>query len=398
MRRHLLAGCVALADTALLAAGHRGGLPLWVMPGYALAVVLVIAWGSRAPLPALVAALALASLTGGSYVLLLWAAYQAGRGIVSRRGMEVAVGAVLGCAGVQAAARPPDARMLPTMASAYLVFVGLPLLAGRYLAQHERLVTALHQRNQHLQRSRAFEAEQERLRERLRIARDMHDCLGQRLSLVSIQAAALQVAPLPPQQRAAIGQLAAAARGALDDLQGVVGMLRSEDAGQRRPSPAEAMAAVAAEFRAAGVQVMFDQQGDARPLDGPAAEASYRLVQEGLTNAAKHARGQPVTVRAEWRPDSLLITISNDVPVRPAGTGAGHGLRGLAERAEAAGGFLDYGPSGGQFRLFAMLPAATEADGPEPPAASSIRTAALGLATGVLMFLALPASLLLGVR
>jgi signal transduction histidine kinase len=406
MGRHLLAAGVVLADTALLAAGHRSGSPLWVVPLYALAVVLVIALGSRAALAGLVAALVLASLTGGSYVLLLWAAYQAGRDIVSRSGAAIAAGAVLGSLGVQIAARQVDVRVMPTLVVTYVVFVGLPLFAGRYLAQHERLVSALNHRNQQLRWKREFLAEQERLRERLRIARDMHDSLGHRLSLVSIQAAALEVSALPPRQRAAIRQLAAAARSAMDELYELVGVLRNEDARPGQPA-AEAIAAVVAEFQAAGVQVTLRCRGEPRSLPATAAQAAYRVVEEGLTNAAKHAVDQPVTVNVQWEPGTLLLDVSNAVPAQPAGpgrgTGARTGLHGLSERIGAAGGFLDHQLSGGQFRLVAMLPAAEETGGVETgggqvPPVPHIRTAALGFTTAVLMFLVLPASMLLGVR
>jgi signal transduction histidine kinase len=414
MGRHLLAAAVALADTALLVAAHRSGLPLWAIPVYALVVALVIALRYRTPTAAFMAALVLASLTGGAYVLLLWAAYQAGHEIVSRSGTVMVVGAAVGGLAAQLAARSVQPRTIPSLVCVCVMFVALPLLAGRYLAQHERLVSTLDQHNRQLRWKREILAEQERLRERLRIARDMHDSLGHRLSLVSVQAAALEVSALPPQQRRAIRQLAGAARGAMNELYELVGELRGDDDKHGRSPGAEAIGTVVEEFQAAGVPVTLRRCGRPRPLSAAVGQTAYRVVEEGLTNAAKHAPGQPVTVSVEWEPDALLLTVVNPLPGPPAvpgGTDTGHGLSGLGERVRPVGGFLDHRLSDGGFRLVAMLPAiAAEpavrrtgspervAGYDEVPAVGRIRTVALGFATATVMFLVLPASMLVGVR
>jgi signal transduction histidine kinase len=412
MRRHVLAApvlaarvllpvAVVLADTALYLAGHRHGTALWVVP----AVVLVAASGYRFPVVAFVAAQVLALLAGGGYAVLLWTAYRAGRAALSRSGTAVVVGAALGALAGHVTTRP--VVLLAQIVPAYLVFLALPLLAGRYLAQHERLLSALDRHNRQLRRGRALLAEQERLRERLRIARDMHDSLGHRLSLVSVQAAALEVAELPARQRQAVHHLAAAARGALTELHDLVGALRDGDEAPRHPPGAAAIGAVVADCQAAGVRVTLRERGLPRPLPAPADAAAYRVVEEGLTNATKHAPGQPVTVSVEWETDTLVVTVHNPLPHGTGGTGAtdgnrcGHGLSGLGERVRAAGGLLGRGVSGGAFRLFAMLP--VEADDSEADddgvaaAPGRIRTAALGFATACLMFVILPATMLLGV-
>ncbi|MEZ0071253.1 sensor histidine kinase [Planotetraspora sp. GP83] len=413
MTRHLLVAVVVVADTALMA-GHPGGLPLWGVPIYALAVAMVIALGHRTPMAAFVAALVLASLTGGSFVLLLWAAYQAGHAVLSRSDTAMVVGAALGGLGVQFVTESAEPQAIPRIVSTYVVFVALPLLAGRYLAQHERLVSALDQHNRQLRRQRELLVEQERLGERLRIARDMHDSLGHRLSLVSVQAAALEVSPLPPQQRQAVEQLAKAARGAMNELYELVGVLRAEDETPGRSPGVEAIGTVVEEFQAAGVTVTLRQRGEPRLLSPAAGQAAYRVVEEGLTNAAKHAPDQPITVSVEWEPDTLLLTVANplqDHPVLPAAEGARHGLSGLGERVRPVGGVLDHSISDGMFRLVAMLPAVAEelpvrlvsspgetADDDDLPAVGHIRTVVIGFATAVLMFALLPASMLLGVR
>jgi signal transduction histidine kinase len=406
--RLLLTVVVVVADTALLVAGHQGDLPLWVAPAYALTVALVIALGHRAPMAALVVVLMLASLTGGSYVLLLWGSYQGGRVIVTRWGTAKVVGAALGGLAVQIAIHPADPKAIPTVVTTYVVFVALPLLVGRYLAQHQRLVSALDQHNRQLRRERELLAEQERLRERLRIARDVHDSLGHRLSLVSVQAAALEVSPLPPQQRQAILQLAGTARDAMNELHELVGTLRGTEEADAHAPGIEAIRDVVAEFSAAGMPVTLRQCGEPRPLSTAAGQAAYRVIQEGLTNAAKHAAGRPVTVSVEWEPDALLVAvIDRESAAGPAAPGdpaathdTGHGLTGLSERVRLAGGFLDRKPSHGEHRLIAMLPVAAEptTDDDDLPATGRIRTVALGFAVAALVFLVLPAMMLTGVR
>jgi signal transduction histidine kinase len=142
----------------------------------------------RTPIAALIAALMLAALTGGSFVLLGWVAYQAGQRCTSRSSTAVAAGAVAGSAAVRLLPAHDVPQFPQTLISTYAVFVVLPLLVGRYLAQQRQLVATLDRHNRQLRRERELLAEQERLRERLRIARDMHDSLGHRLGLLSIEA------------------------------------------------------------------------------------------------------------------------------------------------------------------------------------------------------------------
>ncbi|WP_406313747.1 histidine kinase [Streptosporangium sp. NBC_01639] len=401
MGRHLLAAVVVVVDTVLLVAGHREGLPPWGAPAYAMAVVLVVALRHRSPATAFTAALVLSALTGGAYVLLLWSAYHAGREVVSRRGTAVIVGSAFGMAlgsvAVQLWSPSGDPRRIAGLLSVYGVFVALPMLTGRYLAQHERLVSALSRRNRQLGLERELLAEQERLR----IARDMHDSLGHRLSLVSVQAAALEVSALPAEQRQAVRRLAGAARGAMDELHELVGTLRGEPETPDRSFAVQAIGTVVEEFRRSGAAVTLRQSGEPRPLSSAAGQAAYRVVEEGLTNAAKHASGQPVTVSVDWESDALLLTVANPLPDGPDSGEGGHGLAGLGERVRPVGGVLDHRLSGDGFRLFAMLPVTLEeeaADGEDLTATGRVHTAAVGIAVAALTFVLLPAGMLTGVR
>lgn len=380
MARHLLTAAVVLADVAIALGGRPS---LREASAYVLALALIVVLRQRSALVAFAGALALASLSGAAYVLLLWVGYQAGREVVSRLGTVAVVGAALGALAGQVATRPWEPRTVAFQVAAFLVFVALPLLVGRYIAQHERLVSTLEKHNRQLRWQREVLAEQERLRERLRIARDMHDSLGHRLSLVSVQAAALEVSSLPPAQHQAVRQLARAARSAMDELHDLVGTLRAPDI--------VSVDNLIQEFQAAGVAVTVRRQGQERPLP----ESAYRVVEEGLTNATKHAPGQAVTVDLVWESDALVVTVVNPLAVTPEHITAGHGLSGLDERVRQFGGFLDHRAADGEFRLVAMLPMTEEA-ADDVPRVGRIRTVVLGLATAALMFVFLPASMLLG--
>ncbi|MEV0808513.1 histidine kinase [Micromonospora sp. NPDC050200] len=404
MGTYLLAAVVVIVDTRLLMAAHSDGLPPAAVVGYALTVALVVALRFWSPPASFVVALVLATLTGGTYVLLLWAAYQAGRAVISGTGTAVVVGAAVGGLGAQLVTRAGQPRAIAPLATAFIVFVALPLLVGRYLAQHERLVSALGQNNRQLRREQEIIAERERLDERLRIARDMHDSLGHRLSLVSVQAAALEVSELPSRQQQAVRQLATATRGAMNELYELVGALRERDEALPGAPGVPAIGRLVAEFQAAGVSVTLRERGEPLPLSTAAGQAAYRVVEEGLTNAVKHAPGQPVTVDVEWEADALLLTVVNPLADSPTDkVGAGHGLTGLGERVLPAGGFLDHRVAEGAFRLYAMLPcvppgvAAQSAGDSHPPTIGRFRAVAVGFAAATLMFVVLPATILVGV-
>lgn len=324
-------------------------------------------------------------LTLLGYALLAWTAYLTGLTLPRRTDVAVVAGAALAAAALQV-----TAHGVPQHVSGFVVFTVLPLLVGRYLAQHRRLVRTLDAHNRQLRTERALVAEKEQLAERLRIAREMHDSLGRRLSLVSVQAAALQVTGLPTAQREAVGALAGSARDAVTELYQLIGSLR----GTAEDTPgADRIAALVGEFRAAGVPVTVT--GAAGELPPAVSRAAYRVVEEGLTNAAKHAPGHPVAIHLTRETGTLLVTVTNPVTADP-GHGGGYGLTGLAERAGAAGGFVDHRVTDGEFRLVAMLPT-TSPDLPAEPRLTRTRVALLSAATAALLLVLLPVSVVVGV-
>jgi signal transduction histidine kinase len=210
--------------------------------------------------------------------------------------------------------------------------------------------------------------EQARDAERRRIAREMHDVLAHRVSLLSLHAGALEFRPdAPPEEIAeAAGVIRANAHSALEELRAVIGVLRdgADEAGPEPPQPTLAdIPALVEESRAAGIRVScrIEPHGGVPVALGRTA---YRIVQEGLTNARKHAPAAAVDVAVTGADGQLVVEVVSRRPVGVAVAGeplpgAGSGLIGLGERVALSGGALQHGPDGaGDFVLRATLPLA----------------------------------------
>jgi len=232
------------------------------------------------------------------------------------------------------------------------------------LRARRQQVASLRERARHLEADQRRSAELAREAERRRIAREMHDVLAHRLSLLAVHAGALEFRPGAP--AAEVAQAAAVIRtsasAALSELREVIAVLRDDDAGPPQPTLAQ-LPALIEESRAAGMTVRAHiDLHDAQALPPLLGRTAYRVVQEGLTNARKHAPGAPVTVTvtANGRPGLLVEIISHHAtgPQVPRTTppGAGAGLIGLSERVALVGGTLEHGPSpAGDFVLRATV-------------------------------------------
>jgi signal transduction histidine kinase len=215
--------------------------------------------------------------------------------------------------------------------------------------------------------------EQVRYAERTRIAREMHDVLAHRISLLSLHAGALEFRPdAPPDEVArAAGVIRASAHQALEDLRAVIGVLRDgpDGPGPEPPQPTLAtLPGLLEESRAAGMRIRAEVGlPDLATVPDVIGRHALRIVQEALTNARKHATAAPVGLRLDGAPgDGLTIEVLNPVPAlataEPKIPGTGAGLLGLAERATLSGGRLEHGlDEHGQFRLHAWLPWPREA-------------------------------------
>ena len=231
---------------------------------------------------------------------------------------------------------------------------------GLFLGTRRELVDSWRLRALAADREQALAAERAREAERARIAREMHDVLAHRLSLVSMHAGVLAFrADLEPGQvREEAAVIRDAARQALDELRAVLGVLRDSDAG-RAPQPTiDDLGDLVAQARSAG-PVELDVRLDGEP-PAPLGRHAYRVVQEGLTNARRHAPGAPVTVQVTGAAGTdLAVEVRNGpaAALPDAPSGAGFGLVGLAERAALVGGSVSSGrmPDGG-FSLRVSLP------------------------------------------
>ena len=209
-------------------------------------------------------------------------------------------------------------------------------------------------------------AEQAQRRARDEIAREMHDVLGHRLSLLSVHAGALEFRPGAPAEEVvrAAKVIRENAHLALQDLREVLGVLRAPVGELPQPTIGDVQQLVAESGRA-GMRVALHED-TAGPVPDLAGRTAYRVVQEALTNARKHAPGAEVQVRLAGAPgQGLTVEVCNrppgprsvPAPGAPPGRGTGQGLAGLAERVALAGGALEHGPTGaGGWRLAARLP------------------------------------------
>ncbi|MFI5854932.1 sensor histidine kinase [Streptomyces parvulus] len=272
----------------------------------------------------------------------------------------------------------------------------LPWWAGNWWSQRTALAHAGWEHAEQLEWRQRHIADQARLKERARIAQDMHDSLGHELSVMALLAGGLELAPgLSEQHRAAVGQLRERCTTATERLHEVIGLLREDPTPSLTPAD-ESIGQLVRRFRRSGTPVEFQEDG-ARERDRPGTPllsdlAAYRVVQEALTNAAKHAAGAPVAVRVTHTADETVVTITNERPEQavdgPAtGTGSGEapatrggselagsgsGLIGLDERVRLAGGTLRTGPHAGGFQVHARLP--------RPRGASSVAAGTEGTA------------------
>lgn len=255
----------------------------------------------------------------------------------------------------------------------------LPWFAGRFWCQYRQLVRAGWERADQLQREQRLIADQARMRERARIAQDMHDVLGHDLSLIALSAGALKLAPdLAEHHQRAAGEIRARAAAAVERLGEVIGVLREETDTTPTGPDGSSLTRLTSEASAAGLAVALRVDGEADGLPPVVERAAHRIVQEALTNVAKHASGARVTVRVTHTAADTEIVVENGPPspeadrrLRPPG--GGRGLIGLEERVRLTGGSFAHGPRDGGYAVVARVPHA-----PSPPGPSRARPVSRG--------------------
>ena len=258
-------------------------------------------------------------------------------------------------------------RAAPTALEAVLAAAGLVVLLG--VAELLRL---RQQRAAAIAASRQEQALRQASEERLRIARDLHDVVAHNISVINVQAnTALHLMDRQPElAAAALTAIHEVSKQALAELRSVLGVLREPSGGAPlTPSPGLArLADLASSAEAAGLTVHVTRDGEHRPLPAEVDLAAYRIIQEALTNSARHSAGSTATVYVRYRKDDIVVQVDDDGtgngaaaaarPGRPAkGGSGGNGIAGMTERAHALGGSLHAGPRpGGGFRVRALLP------------------------------------------
>ncbi|MFD3501276.1 histidine kinase [Streptomyces sp. NPDC058678] len=258
----------------------------------------------------------------------------------------------------------PDLSYAPAVVFTLLLTVAITGW-GMFVRSKRQLMLSLRDRARRAETEARLRAEQAQRLAREAIAREMHDVLAHRLTLLSVHAGALEFRPDAPREEVAraAGVIRESAHEALQDLREIIGVLRagdSDDAGRPQPTLA-GLDTLVAESREAGMKVTLDSRvTDSAAVPASVGRTAYRIAQEGLTNARKHAHGAEVTVSVTGAPgEGLAMSVRNPAPDGqvPHVPGSGQGLIGLTERATLAGGRLEHGPEdGGGFGVRAWLP------------------------------------------
>ena len=358
----LLAAVLALTSV-MSSARHGLHGPLLVIDATGAAMAcLALWWRRRWPLAvglAVVAVLMVSPAAGLAGVVTLYS-------VAAYRRWQVA------ClvAGVQVALLPLAHAIQPQSASLAVYYLtgtfGSAVVVAWGMFRRSRR-QAQRERARRVEAQEQLRIEQVRYAERTRIAREMHDVLAHRISLLSLHAGALEFRPdAPPEEVArAAAVIRASAHQALEDLRAVIGVLRGPDGqGPEPPQPTlAALPGLLEESRTAGMRIRAEVGlPDLAAVPDVIGRHALRIVQEALTNARKHATAAPVELRLDGAPGhGLTIEVRNPTPALATGgskiPGTGAGLLGLAERATLSGGRLEHGlDEHGQFRLHAWLP------------------------------------------
>jgi signal transduction histidine kinase len=343
----VMLGVCAAAWIAWILAGQRDRLMIWSL------AVLGAAGG------------VLAGLTPNSPAVAVGcvAVFAAGARLSTVASLGVTAGTVAGFLATGLATGTPTAELVGYA----WAFVGLWTVA---LTRNEFVIRAVAAERTLTETRRAREAETQAaaFAERARIARDLHDVLAHSLAAVSVNLQAaeglLTSGTLPAENPELVKAIECIDRAGTLTRDGLAAAKRAVLALRDDAAPLpDQLGALAEQYRTDGEPaVNLEVSGQARPIPADAAVAAYRTAQEALTNARKHAPGEPVTLRLGYEPEHITLRVVNPIPPRHAekplaGTGAGVGLVGLAERAALAGGAFEAGPDAGNWQVQLRIPA-----------------------------------------
>jgi signal transduction histidine kinase len=336
---------LAACATVPLIASRRSPLGVYVVT--AAASVLLAGLGYSVDL-----------MLGPTAALYLLAASRERQNPWTRRTTATAVGLLVAYLAATAAAQ----GSFPGIA---LLHTGLAWAVAWFAGERTRL------RREHMadlqERARRAERDAERERrlavaeERVRISRDLHDSVGHAMSLIAVRAGAARLRHHqdPDRSLLALQAVEELARQTVEEIDQIVDTLRDTGSAEgivEAPPGLASLDALIADREAAGLEVTRDTAGVPRTLGGAADQAAYRILQEALTNAARHGTGS-ATIAVLFGAAGLELTITNPVTTNGAPRpGGGHGLIGMRERATLLGGSLDAGHANGAFRVHARIP------------------------------------------
>ena len=256
----------------------------------------------------------------------------------------------------------PTTDMLLLRSVGPVLWLLLPMVGGRNARLRSAYLESVQARAVHAERTREEEARLRVAEERMRIARELHDVVAHHMAVANAQAGtARHLAPTRPEQAQKIlDELTATTSSALLELRATVGVLRqADDADSLDPAPGlHRLPELIAVCESAGLTVTVTTEGEPRPLSPGVDLTAYRIIQEALTNATKHAPDHEACVRLAYSDSRLLITVANEgAATAPALPGGGFGLMGMRERAHSVGGHLRAGPRPeGGFEVTTALP------------------------------------------
>jgi signal transduction histidine kinase len=284
-----------------------------------------------------------------------------------RRVSWVTVAGVVGVMLAGALVAPGGPQWAAVIAGPAVVLVGW--FAGENARARRAYAQSLAERAAERERERADRIRQAATDERLRIARELHDEVAHAMSVIAVQAGAGRVVldTQPDKTREALSVIETTSRRALREMRRLVGVLRADDTDDAALEPAPGLGSLdelLLQTEQAGVHVDVDVVGDAPVLPSGVEVSAYRIVQEALTNVARHAGPTTAHVHIRYRPHDIEIEVVDDGPTDdgrsasepPTDDGSGHGLAGMRERVVMFGGEFDAAPAGPGYRVLARLP------------------------------------------
>jgi signal transduction histidine kinase len=298
-----------------------------------------------------------------SFLGVLVICFSVGAGLDGRRRL-VTVGVLLATAYLlQLATSANEPVSTEDLYVSPLVIIGAPVFAGMLLRRSRQQTATVHRLAAELAAEREKHAHLAVLAERSRLARELHDVISHAVTVMVVQAgAAEQLLDPDDPARSRVHAVRSTGKQALGELRRQLGLMR--EGGPASPSPLPGLPEVRGLVEGMGAQLRIDPELPTEVAPGLGLTV-YRVVQEALTNAHRHAPGSPVRVELRRVGPDLEVLVEDDGPGASAAEGAGHGLRGMRERVEMYGGQLDVGPRGSRrgWRVRAVLPVSQEAVG-----------------------------------